>query len=157
MSRLMLKQMIIVEPQKANKKFDTTYVGCVVLTKDNTILLQQRPTHFLTYPDYVCEFGGKIEPGESPNDALVRELHEELGAQVTLEDVISFGAITESSSDYKELIYTFFWHDKYGSITGCYEGEPRYFNHASEILQLPKITDGLKWVIAQCLTQGLVK
>ncbi len=32
--------------------------------------------------------GGKVEPGEDPRDALVRELSEELGVTVTVGDVV---------------------------------------------------------------------
>ncbi|MEO6975114.1 MAG: Nudix family hydrolase [Gallionella sp.] len=57
-------------------------VAAAVLQKpDGTFLLAQRP------PDKIWagywEFpGGKIEPGETPNHALVRELREELGIEV---------------------------------------------------------------------------
>jgi 8-oxo-dGTP diphosphatase len=58
-------------------------VAAAVLQKpDGTFLLAQRP------PDKIWagywEFpGGKIEPGETPSHALVRELREELGITVT--------------------------------------------------------------------------
>ena len=43
------------------------------------------------YGDYVgmWEFpGGKIEPGETPQQALIREIHEELDVEVTVSDLI---------------------------------------------------------------------
>lgn len=147
----------IVDPLNIPKPFKASYVGCVVLTENDEILLQQRPLSFITYPGYLCEFGGKIEEGEKPIDALSRELKEELGAKMCIEDVVSFGAITELMSKHSELIHTYFWHDRLGSITGCYEGEARYFDNASDILEFSKITDGLRWLLVQCQQQGLIK
>jgi 8-oxo-dGTP diphosphatase len=46
--------------------YNAQYVGCLVLTKDHKLLLQQRGHDFVTYPDYLCEFGGRIEQGEEP-------------------------------------------------------------------------------------------
>jgi 8-oxo-dGTP diphosphatase len=155
---LFVKENVIkVDLAKPHKHFQSHYIGCVVLTQDNQILLQQRPDYFSSYPGYLCEFGGKIEQGEEAEDALVREMKEELGAHVDLKDVTRFGAITELMSKHSELIHTFFWHDKLGSITGCYEGEPRYFNNAADILASPKLTDGLRWLVGQCKSQGLIK
>ncbi len=56
--------------------------AAVLQTPDGTFLLAQRP------PDKIWagywEFpGGKIEPGETPRHALIRELREELGITVT--------------------------------------------------------------------------
>jgi 8-oxo-dGTP diphosphatase len=61
------------------KKVD---VAAAVLTRpDGAFLLGQRaPETF--YPGYWEFPGGKVEPGESPREALVRELREELGIEV---------------------------------------------------------------------------
>jgi 8-oxo-dGTP diphosphatase len=48
---------------------------------DGTVLLAQRPVG-KAYAGYWEFPGGKIEPGESPHQALCRELHEELGIEV---------------------------------------------------------------------------
>lgn len=61
------------------KKVD---VAAAVLTRpDGTFLLGQRAADTF-YPGYWEFPGGKVEPGETPRDALLRELREELGIEV---------------------------------------------------------------------------
>ena len=59
-------------------------VAAAVITRpDGSFLLGQRaPGTF--YPGYWEFPGGKVEPGETPRDALVRELNEELGLEVEI-------------------------------------------------------------------------
>jgi len=56
-------------------------VAAVIFAPDGRYLLAQRPAGKV-YAGYWEFPGGKIEPGESPRDALARELHEELGIEV---------------------------------------------------------------------------
>jgi 8-oxo-dGTP diphosphatase len=55
--------------------------AAVILRGDGQVLLAQRPAG-KAYAGYWEFPGGKLEPGESPRSALVRELHEELGLTV---------------------------------------------------------------------------
>jgi mutator protein MutT len=52
-----------------------------ILVKDKKILLGKRKKDRL-YPDIWDIFGGHIEPEESEEEAMVRELEEELGIEV---------------------------------------------------------------------------
>jgi 8-oxo-dGTP pyrophosphatase MutT (NUDIX family) len=56
--------------------------ACLVRTSENRILLTQVRNNPLWYLP-----GGKIEPDELPQQALVRELNEELGVAVDLRSV----------------------------------------------------------------------
>lgn len=56
--------------------------AAVILDADGRFLLAQRPEG-KPYPGYWEFPGGKIEPGETPRDALVRELEEELGIRAS--------------------------------------------------------------------------
>lgn len=55
--------------------------AAVVQREDGRVLLLKRaPTH-TTNPDKWCFVTGYVEPGESPQEAAVRELREELGIE----------------------------------------------------------------------------
>jgi 8-oxo-dGTP diphosphatase len=56
-------------------------VAVALIDADNRILLAQRPQGKSLAG--LWEFpGGKVDPGERPEQALIRELHEELGIEV---------------------------------------------------------------------------
>ncbi len=56
-------------------------VCAVIFNRDDRVLLAQRPAH--KHLGMKWEFpGGKIEAGESPEQALVREIREELGCEI---------------------------------------------------------------------------
>lgn len=60
-----------------------THVAAAVLIRpDGSFLLGQRASDTF-YPGYWEFPGGKVEAGETPRDALIRELREELGIEVT--------------------------------------------------------------------------
>ena len=56
-------------------------VAAALIDADNRVLIAQRPEGKALAG--LWEFpGGKIDPGERPEDSLIRELHEELGITV---------------------------------------------------------------------------
>ena len=71
----------------------TVKVVAAIITKDNKIFATQRG-----YGDFKdgWEFpGGKVEPGETPEDAIVREIKEELKAEIKVT-----GFLTTVEHDY---------------------------------------------------------
>ena len=59
----------------------TLVVACALVDADNRVLIAQRPEGKALAG--LWEFpGGKLDAGERPEDALIRELHEELGITV---------------------------------------------------------------------------
>ncbi len=69
-------------------------VAAVVHREDGEFLLAERPAGKV-YAGYWEFPGGKVEPGETPYQALVRELHEELGIEV------------EAASPWLTRVYTY--------------------------------------------------
>jgi 8-oxo-dGTP diphosphatase len=60
----------------------TLVVACALIDADNRVLLAQRPEGKALAG--LWEFpGGKLEPGERPEETLIRELHEEIGITVS--------------------------------------------------------------------------
>lgn len=63
-------------------------VVCAVIERAGLILLAQRPPNKLLPLKW--EFaGGKVEPGEAPAVAIVREIREELGCEITIVRALS--------------------------------------------------------------------
>ena len=113
-----------IRPVKPRIKKNWIPVSAGILIKDNLILVGQRPeNHTLAG---LWEFpGGKIELGESPEQALARELNEELGIEAEIGDLKI--ACTHSYSDVGIVILFYevlFW-----------KGEPKTKHHIN-----------LKWV-----------
>ena len=64
----------------------TIRVAAAVIRRDNMVFATQRG--YGAYKD-AWEFpGGKIEPGEAPQDALVREIREELDTEIKVGNLI---------------------------------------------------------------------
>lgn len=58
-------------------------VVCAVIERGGLVLLARRPPH--KHLGEAWEFaGGKVEPGEDPRDALIREIREELGCEIEI-------------------------------------------------------------------------
>ena len=91
--------------------YDKINVVGAVLIKDNKILLAQRSSNCINYPNFFEFPGGKVEQHESEQQALIRELKEELSIEVYSESLISF---PNNIIKTKKIILTLFiikkWH-----------------------------------------------
>lgn len=64
----------------------TVIVAAAVIVADGRVLLTQRPAG--THLSGTWEFpGGKLEPEEHPEDALVREIREEIGVGIVVDGI----------------------------------------------------------------------
>ena len=70
--------------------------------------------------------GGHIEPGESKEDTLLREVKEETGLILT--DFSYRGELLFINNDYEEIIYLFTSDSFTGELIQCDEGELRWIN-----------------------------
>lgn len=59
------------------------YIVTGILVRENRILLGLRASGRAFFPNVWDVFGGHIEPGEEPEQTLIRELEEELGITPT--------------------------------------------------------------------------
>lgn len=111
-------------------------VGAVIV-RDGLILCAQRgPKGSL---GGMWEFpGGKIEPGETAREALVREIVEELRCEIAVGDSITS---TAHDYDFGTVTLTTFWCD-------LIAGEPALTEHAAVSWQAPDTLSELTWAPA---------
>ena len=64
-------------------------VVAAVIRRDGKVFATQRG--YGDYRDWWEFPGGKVEEGETPEEALVREIHEELDADITVDEYITTG------------------------------------------------------------------
>ena len=94
-------------------------VVAALIRRGNTFLACQRPAHRARGLQW--EFaGGKVEPGETMHQALIRECREELGVELAVED-----AVTEVTYAYPDVTVRLTLLS--ASITA---GTPRKLEHA---------------------------
>lgn len=86
------------------RKSRLVLVSAVALVdQDNRVLLQQRPEGKQLAG--LWEFpGGKVEPGETPEQALVRELNEELGIDIRLSCLAPLAFASHAYGDFHLLM-----------------------------------------------------
>lgn len=65
------------------------------------MLLLHRPSHMRAHPGQVAFPGGKIDPGETPEEAALREAWEELGIDPAKVRVIGTGDLYRAHSGYE--------------------------------------------------------
>ncbi|MAZ44159.1 MAG: hypothetical protein CMF48_03155 [Legionellales bacterium] len=146
-----LEEVKVYEPHEIDlDAFDQSFVSCLILTASGKLALQYRDPNFHTHSDRVCAFGGKMEEEESPDEAVVRELHEELGVKPDLAQLRYLETLSEAITQHKELIYTFFWHDTSKQSYKCTEGEIIMFDSAEAALKDKRLMPDTRWLIAAC-------
>jgi 8-oxo-dGTP diphosphatase len=91
-----------------------TVVAAALMDGDGRVLLAQRPQGKSLAG--LWEFpGGKLEPGETPEAALIRELDEELG--ITARDLVPFSFVSHAYDDFHLLMLLYWCH--------AWDGVPR--------------------------------
>jgi 8-oxo-dGTP diphosphatase len=109
--------------------------ACALLDIDNRVLLAQRPPGKSMAG--LWEFpGGKVEETETPEDTLVRELHEELGI-VTEKPCLS--PLTFASHAYEDfhLLMPLYVCRKYQGIPVAREGQTLKWTKAAALRDYP--------------------
>ncbi len=107
--------------------------ACALIDPDGRVLIAQRPAGKTLAG--LWEFpGGKMEPGERPENTLIRELREELGIEVKEPCLAPFSFASHSYADFHLLMPLY--------ICRRWEGTPQPLEH-------PEI----KWVRPKDMTQ----
>jgi 8-oxo-dGTP diphosphatase len=82
-----------------------SYSTLIIKNSEGKFLLQQKDRTYPKYPYYWNNIGGAIEEGETPKEAIIREVKEELGIEIEMPQnvgvLISNGK--EENIFYKEL------------------------------------------------------
>lgn len=65
-------------------------VGAVIVDGDGRVLAAQRPYSKEEYKSLKWELpGGKLEEGETPEEAIIREIREELGCEIVVDESLT--------------------------------------------------------------------
>ena len=93
-----------------------TVVAVALLDADSRILLGQRPAH--KHMGGLWEFpGGKVEAGESPEAALIRELAEELGVDIRASCLAPLTFVSHSYETFHLLMPLYVCRQWRGKVT----------------------------------------
>ncbi|MCB1359594.1 MAG: (deoxy)nucleoside triphosphate pyrophosphohydrolase [Rhodobacter sp.] len=106
-----------------------------LIDADGRVLLAQRPAGKSLAG--LWEFpGGKVEPGESPETALIRELHEELGIETWHSCLAPLTFASHSYEDF-HLLMPLFACRRWEGIVSPREGQVLKWVHARQLSDYP--------------------
>lgn len=116
-------------------------VAIIFETEDNKILLQLRDKNANNYPEKWGLFGGSVEFKETPIQAIIREIKEELGINLKKGEFKLFTDIINEGEEYFIFKSKFIW--KFEDLE-LREGKDMGFFSKEEILKLNNIIPVLK-------------
>lgn len=90
----------IVAMSDAPLRIAAVLIG-IVERAEPTVLLTQRAAHLSDHPGQIAFPGGKIDPGETPLQAALREAHEEVGLESRFVDPIGYLDVYVTSRNYR--------------------------------------------------------
>ena len=120
----------------ANRAPPLVLVAAVVLVDaDGRVLLAQRPEGKAMAG--LWEFpGGKVDPGETPESALIRELAEELGIDVTASCLAPFTFASHTYADF-HLLMPLYVCRKWSGIPSAREGQRLRWVRPAQLAEYP--------------------
>ena len=89
--------------------------ACALLDREGAVLIAKRPegrplAGLWEFP------GGKVEPGEEPEGALIRELNEELGIEIAKQDLTPLTFASHAYPDFHLLMPVYLCRRWQGSV-----------------------------------------
>lgn len=110
-------------------------VACALIDADNRVLIAQRPPGKSLAG--LWEFpGGKIEPGEMPEAALIRELQEEIGIVVRQDCLAPLTFVSHAYDDFHLLMPLYICRRWEGTMAGR-EGQDLKWVRANRLRDYP--------------------
>ena len=131
------------DPENIPDEYYLQVAGVVIINNENKILLQKRSRFKLSNPGKWGICSGKVDLGETPLDAGIRETLEEIGILLN-KDELNFLSVYKN----KKAHYTVYYVRKNVDIDECKIQEEeleevRYF----KIEELEKLdNDGFEWI-----------
>ena len=124
--------------------------ACALIDAAGRVLLARRPEGRALAG--LWEFpGGKIEPSESPEHALIRELHEELGITIEASDLVPLTFASHAYADFHLLMPLYLCRQWSGDVA-AQEGQALAWVKSDELARydMPSADEPLKESLAVC-------
>ncbi|QIO04825.1 NUDIX hydrolase [Acinetobacter shaoyimingii] len=80
-----------------------TVAAAIILNEQNQLLLVRKNA-----TEYFMQVGGKLEPNELPEQTMLREIHEEIGAKANLKSFVGrFETLAANEKDHQLISYVY--------------------------------------------------